>query len=212
MPGPLFLHLCPPTPTPPDEEGPSSRIKTPMRQAQPRESVQGSLLPSPFSARDSEGSGSIHTPLSGLARVLLGRAGKLLTPGHSPSPRPQLPSFLPARHLVLVPSKRMRRGSLPLPVIKASPAQLTAKRPPLDTAAGRRGLSRPPPLCHWRLGRSMRSPGSENQGFTYTLVLYPFPASWEELGPGNMTCSLTASSWPWRKQDGEVKDKATCGD
>lgn len=100
------------------------------------------------------------------------------SPGHSPSPRPQLPSFLPARHLVLVPSKRMRRGSLPLPVIKASPAQLTPKRPPLDTAASWRGLPRPPPLCHQRLGRNTGSPGSESQAFTFTLILHPFPAPW----------------------------------
>lgn len=64
--------------------------------------------------------------------------GSSRRPSPGPSPRPQLPSFLPARHLVLVPSKRMRRGSLPLPVINASPAQLTPKRPPLDTAASRR--------------------------------------------------------------------------
>lgn len=82
------------------------------------------------------------------------------SPRHSPSPRPQLPSFLPARHLLLVPSKRMRRGSLPLPVINASPAQLTPKRPPLDIAArGKRLPGHPLPATggwteHWvtRLG------------------------------------------------------------
>ena len=183
--GPLFLHLCPSTPTPPDAEGPSRRTKTPMTQAQPLESVRGPLFPSPFSVRESECSGSIHTPLLRRRQRSPGQSWEALpSPGHSPSPRPQLPSFLPARHLVLVPSKRMRRGSLPLPVIKASPAQLTAKRPPLDRAAGRRGLSRPPPLYHWRLGRNTGSPGSENQGFTYTLILYLFPTPWEEPGPG----------------------------
>lgn len=69
-----------------------------------------------------------------------GRAGKLRIAPDTTPPPPQLPSFLPARHLVLVPSKRMRRGSLPLPVIKASPAQLTPKRPPLDTAASGKTL------------------------------------------------------------------------
>lgn len=99
-----------------------------------------------------------HGPWAMASRAELGSSG---SPGHSPSPRPQLPSFLSARHLVLVPSKRMRLGSLPLPVIKASPAQPTPKRPPLDAAASRR-LPWPPAPCH-RGGTG--SPGSENPGF-----------------------------------------------
>lgn len=58
-----------------------------------------------------------------LGSVPWGRAG---SPGQ-PLPPPGL-SFLPSSqpgHLLLVPSKRMRRGSLPLPVVKVSPAQLT---------------------------------------------------------------------------------------
>lgn len=88
------------------------------------------------------------------------RVGKLRIAPDTTPPPPQLPSFLPARHLVLVPSKRMRRGSLPLPVIKASLAQLTPKRPPLDTAASGKtlpiGWAEPWP------------PASVSPGFTFT--------------------------------------------
>lgn len=101
-----------------------------------------------------------------LGHVLPGRAGSSGSPSYGPSPRPQLPSFLSARHLVLVPSKRMRLGSLPLPVIKASPAQQTPKRPPTPDAAASRRPPWPPhhPGRRPGLGRSTGSPGSENPG------------------------------------------------
>lgn len=95
-----------------------------------------------------------------LGHVLGAERGKLRIAPDTTPPPPQLPSFLPARHPVLVPSKRMRRGSLPLPVIKASPAQLTPKRPPLDTAASGKTLP-----GGWA---EHRSPASESPGLTFT--------------------------------------------
>ena len=95
-----------------------------------------------------------------LGHVLGAERGKLrIAPDTTPPPPPR-PSFLPARHPVLVPSKRMRRGSLPRPVIKASPAQLTPKRPPLDTAASGKTLP-----GGWA---EHRSPASESPGLTFT--------------------------------------------
>lgn len=108
--------------------------------------------------------------------------GSSKQPQTLPSPRPQLPSFLSARHLVLVPSKRMRRRNLPLPVIKACPAQLTPNRPPAGHDRHGGGLPGPLPPCHWRPGRNPGLAGSENPGCAFLLILHPFPAPWRAAG------------------------------
>lgn len=112
-----------------------------------------------------------HRPWAMSSWAELGSSG---SPGYGPSPRPQLPSFLSARHLVLVPSKRMRLGSLPLPVIKASPAQLTPKRPPLAAAASRRLPCPPLPAIEGWAG-ALGHQAQRTQGFH---DLCPFPAPW----------------------------------
>lgn len=148
------------SPSPTGEE-PSS-IKALASQAQPWGVWGPPPLPS-FSGGAGQMLRQHRRPWATSSRAELGSSG---SPSYGPSPRPQLPSFLSARHLVLVPSKRMRLGSLPLPVIKASPAQQTPKRaPPPDAAASRR----PPWPPHHPgrrpgLGRSAGSPGSENPG------------------------------------------------
>lgn len=126
---PSTLILC--SVPSPGVEGSSRRIKTPSSQAQPWGIQDPPPLPSLTGQEDSTEAGPRPQGPGPPARQ--GSCGQ-------PRPLPQasasfLPPSLPARHLVLVPSKRMRQQSLPLPVIKASPAQLTPKRPRRNRAA-----------------------------------------------------------------------------
>lgn len=102
----------------------------------------------------------------------LGRAGKLGQAGGSPSPQSQRPSFLAARHLVLVPSKRMRPGASHFLLLK--PAQPSPHQNALTGHSSQQETT----------AQATPLPATRNTGFPFILILRPFPALRGEPGPG----------------------------